>query len=176
MSVQEELQAAHVNAGWLDAYIDSPPAEAHVRVNGDTPLRRVERLRDRWAKQQRAKQTDRYAAVLTPARESVKDADKTVDLLSDKISGWLDQMRAGTLDPEQVMKNLADVPAVLKAIQQAYDECDRDAEAARAMIDLPPAEYAQRLEERFPSAGHGIYLTTAWLRGEPGAQDPLGDA
>ncbi len=145
-----------------------------MRVNGDTPLRRVERLRDRWARQQRAKQAERYAAVLTPAREAVKDADETVDALSDKISDWLDQMRAGTLDPEQVMKNLSDVPAVLKAIQQAYDECDRDAEAAGAMIDLDPAEYAQRIAERFPAAAHGIYLTTAWLRGEPGAPDPLG--
>lgn len=169
-------QGVNVDAGWFADYIANPPQEAQQRINGDTPLHRVELLRERWEKRMRGVQLQRFASLRDPRAEQIEDADDTLDLIPELARAWISDMDAGVLDPEQVLKNIAEIPAILQVIAQTYVDAERDAEAAYAMVDLSPADYTARLAERFPSLrDSGPYVTEAWLRGEPGAPDPLRD-
>ncbi len=167
----------YADTDWLENYTSNPPPEAQQRVNGDTPLGRVERLRERWERQERAKQIERYNALHERTEAEVEDADETLDLIPEKVASWVAAMEAGTLDPEQVMRNIAELAPVITAIQETYANAQRDAEEATAMIDTDPATDAKQRAERFPSLRRsGPYVTEAWLRGDPNAPDPLGGA
>ncbi len=170
-------QGVQAGPGWFANYLANPPAEAQQISNGATPLSRVQGAWDRWQTRQRSVQLDRYQSLRESCAERVTEADEAVDVLKDRAEEWISEMESGDLEPDQVIKNIAEAMQVLRAVSQTYADAERDADAAYAMVDLTPIDYTTKLAERFPSMSDpSVYVTEAWLRGEPGAPDPLGEA
>ncbi len=160
----------------IEGYCESPPAPAQFKVNGSTAAERMARLGKRARSAMRAKQMDRYSALLDAAGEVTDDADEALDLLSERVTAWTRDMRSGQLDPDEVLQNIAECPAVLAWVTKSYASVAGDADAAMAMINMDPADYQTSLLERFPALEQSLpVVTEAWLRGDPGAQDPLAD-
>lgn len=162
--------------GAMSAYDESPPAAAQVKVNGRTPAQRMASLRQRRRAAIRRQQLDRREAVRNGAIERIEDADDTLDVLEERIDAWLTDMRSGALDPSDMLNRIGGCAPVVSAVRDSYKSVGRDRDAADAMIDTDPAEYEAELLQRFPLLQQSLpVVTEAWLRGEPGAADPLAE-
>ena len=160
----------------MSAYDESPPPAAQVKVNGRTPAERMASLRQQHRDAVRRKQLDRHGAVLSGSIERIKDADDTLDVLDERLDEWLTDMRSGALDPAAMLRNIGECAPVINAVRDAYDSVGRDREAADAMVDTDPVDYEAELLGRFPLLQQSLpVVTEAWLRGEPGAADPLAE-
>lgn len=168
--------SARMTLAQMRAYLDNPPREAEQTSNGMKPVRRVKNLADHRETALRQTMLDRYTGLHARAVARVEDADETLELVEERIESWTKQMKAGRLSPEDVQKNIAQLPEVLKAINEEYDAAAGDAQSAHEFIDTEPADFERAELDRFPRLADSLpVVSESWLRGEPGAPDPLGD-
>jgi hypothetical protein len=155
-------------------FCENPPVGAEQTVGGVKPVKRMKALMQRAEEAERQKMLDRYNGLHTSTTDKVEDADETLDLVEERIDGWLKQMKAGRLDPDKVIDNVRLLPEVLTAIAETYDAAKDDAEAAYAFIDQDPADFQADQLKRFPALEKSLPMVTeGFLRGASDAPDPL---
>lgn len=160
------------------AYRENPPEGAERRINGRTPLQRIEAVDDRRRQGIREHQRAGYDRLRERAVGEVQGDEEELREVLKALQGMRADLVAGRVgDIDKFMTDIADSFQVVRTVVAELDGIDTDAEAAAEHIDMDPADYEESLLKRFPAYADSLpVLTEAYLLGEEGALDPLAKA
>jgi hypothetical protein len=153
-------------------WCENPPQGAEQVFQGQSARHRGEAFTARYEESLWSTMVERRNSLRDRAAARVEDADATLDLTEDTIAKAAKDLRSGRMTPEQVLTFVRQIPPVLTSVMGDLDASRDDGAAAAAFMEQDPADFQKAELERFPTL-QVPRVTEAFLRGNPGAPDPL---